>query len=62
MEISEKVTLNSELAATVSKTNRVGDIHGSDILDSSWSGEPLYSKTSCVYLEEAEGKGLEVTG
>lgn len=53
LKISEKVTLNSDLAATVSKTNRVGDIHGSDILIQAGQVNRYYSETSRVYLEEA---------
>ncbi|AZA80072.1 TonB-dependent receptor [Chryseobacterium sp. G0186] len=50
---SEKVSLNSDLAVTVSKTNRVGDIHGSDILIKAGQVNRYYSETSRVYLEEA---------
>ncbi|PWN69516.1 TonB-dependent receptor [Chryseobacterium phosphatilyticum] len=50
---SEKVSLNSDLAVTVSKTNRVGDIHGSDILINAGQVNRYYSETSRVYLEEA---------
>ncbi|SMC64158.1 TonB-dependent receptor plug domain-containing protein [Chryseobacterium sp. YR221] len=53
LKISEKVTLNSDLAATVSKTNRVGEIHGSDILIQAGQVNRYYSETSRVYLEEA---------
>jgi iron complex outermembrane receptor protein len=50
---SEKVSLNSDLAATISKTNRVGSIHGSDILVNAGQVNKYYSETSRVYLEEA---------
>ncbi|MCS4302077.1 TonB-dependent siderophore receptor [Chryseobacterium sp. BIGb0232] len=50
---SEKVSLNTDLAVTVSKTNRVGDIHGSDILINAGQVNRYYSETSRVYLEEA---------
>ncbi|AZA85170.1 TonB-dependent receptor [Chryseobacterium lactis] len=50
---SEKVSLNSDLAVTVSKTNRVGDIKGSDVLINAGQINRYYSETSRVYLEEA---------
>lgn len=50
---SEKVSLNSDLAVTVSKTNRVGDIKGSDVLVNAGQINRYYSETSRVYLEEA---------
>ncbi|KFF00800.1 TonB-dependent receptor [Chryseobacterium formosense] len=48
-----KVALNSDLAVTVSKTNRVGDIHGSDVLVNAGQVNRYYSEASRVYVEEA---------
>jgi len=50
---SEKFSLNSDLAVTVSKTNRVGDIHGSDALIKAGQVNRYYSESSRIYLEEA---------
>jgi iron complex outermembrane receptor protein len=50
---SEKFLLNSDLAVTVSKTNRVGDIHGSDALIKAGQVNRYYSESSRIYLEEA---------
>ncbi|PWN62543.1 TonB-dependent receptor plug domain-containing protein [Chryseobacterium viscerum] len=47
------VSLNSDLAVTVSKTNRVGDIHGSDVLIQAGQVNRYYSEASRVYVEEA---------
>lgn len=47
------VTLNSDLAVTVSKTNRVGDIHGSDVLLDAGLINTYYSESSRIYMEEA---------
>ncbi|ALR29893.1 TonB-dependent receptor [Chryseobacterium sp. IHB B 17019] len=52
-KFSEKVSLNSDLAVTVSKTNRIGDIHGSEILANAGQISNYYSEASRVYLEEA---------
>lgn len=52
-KFSEGVSLNSDLAVTVSKTNRVGDIHGSDVLIKAGQVNRYYSESSRVYLEEA---------
>jgi len=48
-----KVGLNSDFAVTVSKTNRVGDIHGSDVLVNAGQVNRYYSEASRVYVEEA---------
>jgi iron complex outermembrane receptor protein len=48
-----KISLNSDLAVTVSKTNRVGDIHGSDVLVNAGQINRYYSEASRVYVEEA---------
>lgn len=48
-----KASLNSDLAVTVSKTNRVGDIHGSDVLVNAGQINRYYSEASRVYVEEA---------
>ncbi len=50
---SQAVALNSDFAVTVSKTNRIGDIHGSDILINAGQINRYYSESSRVYLEEA---------
>ncbi|WP_106916728.1 TonB-dependent receptor plug domain-containing protein [Chryseobacterium aurantiacum] len=50
---SERFSLNSDFAVTVSKTNRVGDIHGSDVLIKAGQVNRYYSESSRVYLEEA---------
>ncbi|MGX5686363.1 TonB-dependent receptor plug domain-containing protein [Chryseobacterium cucumeris] len=50
---SQSVALNSDFAVTVSKTNRIGDIHGSDILINAGQINRYYSESSRVYLEEA---------
>ncbi|MCP1299827.1 TonB-dependent receptor [Chryseobacterium sp. S0630] len=52
-KFSERYSLNSDLAITVSKTNRVGDIHGSDVLIKAGQVNRYYSESSRVYLEEA---------
>jgi len=52
-KFSEKFSLNSDLAVTVSKTNRVGDIHGSDALIKAGQINRYYSESSRIYLEEA---------
>ncbi|CAD7802287.1 Ferrienterobactin receptor [Chryseobacterium aquaeductus] len=46
-------TLNSDLAVTISKTNRVGDIHASPVLSSNANLNKYYSEASRIYLEEA---------
>ncbi|MCC3217439.1 TonB-dependent receptor [Chryseobacterium sp. X308] len=51
--LSQAVALNSDFAVTVSKTNRIGDIHGSDILVNAGQINRYYSESSRVYLEEA---------
>lgn len=50
---SQTLALNSDFAVTVSKTNRVGDIHGSDVLINAGQINRYYSESSRVYLEEA---------
>ncbi|ASK32869.1 TonB-dependent receptor [Chryseobacterium sp. T16E-39] len=52
-KFSPTVSLNSDLAVTVSKTNRVGEIHGSDLLINAGQINRYYSETSRVYVEEA---------
>lgn len=52
-KFSEKFSLNSDLAVTVSKTNRVGEIHGSDALIKAGQINRYYSESSRIYLEEA---------
>lgn len=47
------IALNSDFAVTISKTNRVGNIHGSDLLINAGQINRYYSETSRVYLEEA---------
>ena len=48
-----KFTLSNDLALTVSKTARVGDIHSSEILKNSGQESRYYSETSRVYLQES---------
>ncbi|MCL1636389.1 TonB-dependent receptor [Elizabethkingia sp. HX WHF] len=48
-----KTMLNSDFALMVAKTNRIGDIKGSDILVNAGQINRYYSETSRVYLEEA---------
>ncbi|WP_226064965.1 TonB-dependent receptor plug domain-containing protein [Kaistella polysaccharea] len=45
--------LNNDFAVTVSKTNRIGDIHSSTILQNSGQASRYFSESSRVYLEEA---------
>ncbi|MDQ0065427.1 TonB-dependent receptor plug domain-containing protein [Chryseobacterium lathyri] len=52
-KFSEGISLNSDLAVTVSKTNRIGNIHGSDILIKAGQVNRYYSESSRIYLEEA---------
>lgn len=52
-KFSQALALNSDFAVTVSKTNRVGDIHGSDVLINAGQINRYYSESSRVYLEEA---------
>ena len=46
-------TLNSTLASTFSKTNRVGDIHASQILVAGGQINKYYSEATRIYMEEA---------
>ncbi|OPC33412.1 TonB-dependent receptor [Elizabethkingia meningoseptica] len=48
-----KTMLNSDFALMVAKTNRVGNIHGSDLLINAGQINRYYSESSRVYLEEA---------
>lgn len=50
---SEKFSLNSDLAVTISKTNRIGEIHGSDALINAGQINRYYSESSRIYLQEA---------
>lgn len=52
-KFSSTIALNSDFAVTISKTNRVGNIHGSDLLINAGQVNRYYSETSRVYLEEA---------
>ncbi|KAF5277025.1 hypothetical protein FQR65_LT16070 [Abscondita terminalis] len=45
--------LNSDFALMVAKTNRVGNIKGSDILINAGQINRYYSESSQIYLEEA---------
>lgn len=47
------ITLNNDFAITVSKTNRIGDIHASSTLADAGQINRYYSEASRVYLEEA---------
>ena len=48
-----EVRLNNDFSLTVSKTNRVGDIHSSSVLQNAGQVNRYYSEASRVYLEEA---------
>lgn len=48
-----KFKLNNDFAVTVSKTNRIGDIHSSEVLKNSGQESRYFSETSRVYLQEA---------
>lgn len=48
-----KFKLNNDFALTVSKTNRIGDIHSSEKLKASGQESRYYSETSRVYLQES---------
>jgi len=52
-KFSSNISLNSDLAVTISKTNRVGNIHGSDVLINAGQINRYYSETSRIYVEEA---------
>ncbi|ASW74125.1 TonB-dependent receptor [Chryseobacterium piperi] len=52
-KFSPKVSLSSDLAVTVSRTNRIGNIRGSDLLINAGQINRYYSEMSRVYLEEA---------
>jgi iron complex outermembrane recepter protein len=47
------LTLKTDLSGTVSKTNKVGDINSSDILEANGQVNRYFSESSRVYLEEA---------
>ena len=49
----EDFTLNTTMAGTFSKTNRVGDIHGSQVLTDGGQINKYYSEATRIYMEEA---------
>ncbi|SEA77958.1 iron complex outermembrane recepter protein [Flavobacterium gillisiae] len=51
--VGNGLTLKTDLSGTISKTTRVGDIHGSPILEANGQVNKYYSETSRIYLEEA---------
>lgn len=51
--IGNGLTLKTDLSGTVSKTNKVGDIKGSQILKDNGQTNRYFSETSRIYLEEA---------
>lgn len=51
--LNEKMTLKSDLSATLSQTKRVDDIHSSQLLVNSGQESNYFSETSRIYLEEA---------
>lgn len=52
-KLGEENSLSSDLAVTISKTSRIGDIHGSDLLINAGQINRYYSESSRVYMEEA---------
>ena len=52
-KLGEENSLSSDLAVTISKTNRIGNIHGSDLLINAGQINRYYSESSRVYMEEA---------
>ena len=51
--IGNGLTLKTDLSGTISKTNKVGDIKGSQILEDNGQTNRYFSETSRIYLEEA---------
>ncbi|MCG9793247.1 TonB-dependent receptor [Flavobacterium algicola] len=51
--IGNGLTLKTDLSGTISKTNKVGDIKGSQILEDNGQTNRYFSESSRVYLEEA---------
>lgn len=51
--VGNGLTLKTDLSGTISNTKRVGDIHGSPILEANGQVNKYYSETSRIYLEEA---------
>lgn len=49
----EEFTLSTSIAGTFSKTSRVGDIHGSQILADGGQINKYYSEATRIYMEEA---------
>ncbi|AWG21706.1 TonB-dependent receptor [Flavobacterium faecale] len=51
--VGNGLTLKTDLSGTISKTNKVGDIKGSQILKDNGQTNRYFSETSRIYLEEA---------
>ena len=51
--LGDGITLKNDLSGSFGKTNRVGDIHASPILEAAGQVNRYYSEASRVYLEEA---------
>ncbi|MFV8467162.1 TonB-dependent receptor [Flavobacterium sp. LB1P62] len=49
----EGVSLKTDLSGTISKTQKVGDIHASPILEAAGQINKYYSESSRIYLQEA---------
>jgi len=51
--VGNGLTLKTDLSGTISNTQKVGDIHGSQILKDNGQINRYFSETSRIYLEEA---------
>ncbi|MBE0391266.1 TonB-dependent receptor [Flavobacterium sp. PL002] len=51
--VGNGLTLKTDLSGTISNTRKVGDIHGSQILEDNGQTNRYFSESSRVYLEEA---------
>ncbi|WP_236025399.1 TonB-dependent receptor [Flavobacterium geliluteum] len=53
LNLNENLTLKNDLSGTFSKTQQVGSIHASPILEAAGQVNTYYSESSRIYLEEA---------
>lgn len=53
IDLSEKMRLKSDLSATFSKTERVGDIHSSDVIERAGLVNTYFSEDNRMLLEES---------
>lgn len=53
VSFGEGISLKNDLSGTFSKTNQIGNIHASSILEATGQINKYYSETSRIYLEEA---------